>query len=161
MSKENKGLTVLLIFTFFMVVGFEMIMPLIIGHYVNDLNFLATKVAFALSVKKFSQQGLAMVGGILADRNDIKKIISIGMLLRTLGFLSLGFVDNFLVLFICMVLIGFGGVLFEAPYQTVIVFLTTDENKKKYYSIEKMKEDGKYNKIILCYVESDEPAKIL
>lgn len=135
MSKENKGLTVLLIFTFFMVVGFEMIMPLIIGHYVNDLNFLATKVAFALSVRKFSQQGLAMVGGILADRNDIKKIISIGMLLRTLGFLSLGFADNFLVLLICMVLIGFGGVLFEAPYQTAIASLTTDENRKKYYSL--------------------------
>lgn len=27
--------------------------------------------------------------------------------------------------------------------------------------IEKMKEDGKYNKIILCYVEGDEPAKRL
>ena len=42
----------------FMVTGFEMIMPLIIGHYVDDLGFLATKVALALAVRKFSQQGL-------------------------------------------------------------------------------------------------------
>ena len=75
MANHRKSLAVLLVFTFFMVTGFEMIMPLIIGHYVDDLGFLATKVAFALAVRKFSQQGLAMFGGLLADRRDIRSLI--------------------------------------------------------------------------------------
>ena len=54
MANHRKSLAVLLVFTFFMVTGFEMIMPLIIGHYVDDLGFLATKVALALAVRKFS-----------------------------------------------------------------------------------------------------------
>lgn len=132
---NKKGLTILLFFTFFMVIGFEMIMPLIIGHYVNDMNFIATKVAFALAIRKFSQQGLAMIGGVLADRKDIKKIISAGMFLRTIGFTSLAYANNFLALLLSMILIGFGGVLFEAPYQTAIATLTTEQNRSRYYSL--------------------------
>lgn len=129
------SLTVLLVFTFFMVIGFEMIMPLIIGHFVNNLNFVATKVGIALAVRKFSQQGLAMVGGVLADRKDIKKLISAGMILRAIGFVSLGFAQTFISLIICMTLIGFGGVLFETPYQTAIATLTNEQNRSKYYSL--------------------------
>ena len=95
MANHRKSLAVLLVFTFFMVTGFEMIMPLIIGHYVDDLGFLATKVALALAVRKFSQQGLAMFGGLLADRRDIRSLISLGMFLRVLGFSALGFTRTF------------------------------------------------------------------
>jgi len=62
-SDRRRGLTILLIFTFFMVVGFDMIMPLVIGRYVNDIGFTATAVAVALAIRQFSQQGLALVGG--------------------------------------------------------------------------------------------------
>lgn len=132
---RKKSLTVLLFFTFFMVTGFEMIMPLVIGHYVDDLGFLATKVAFALAVRKFSQQGLAMFGGLLADRRDIRTLISLGMFLRVLGFSALGFTRTFPGLLLSMVFIGFGGVLFEPAYQTAIAFLTTDGNRARYLSL--------------------------
>ena len=135
MERSGKSLAVLLVFTFFMVTGFEMIMPLVIGHYVNTLGFLATQVAFALAVRKFSQQGLAMFGGLLADRRDIKHLISIGMLLRVLGFASLGFARSFPALLLAMVFIGFGGVVFEPAYQTAIASLTTDENRARYFSL--------------------------
>lgn len=132
---EKKSLIVLLTFTFFMVTGFELIMPLIIGHYVNNLNFLATKVALALAMRKFFQQGFAIFGGILADRKDIKKLIVSGMLVRVIGFALLGYIDNFYGLLFSMILIGFGGILFEAPYQTAIAILTTEENRARYYSL--------------------------
>ena len=38
-TDQRRGLVILLVFTFFMVVGFDMIMPLVIGHYVI-VNFL-------------------------------------------------------------------------------------------------------------------------
>lgn len=52
---NRRGLITLLFFIFFMVVGFEMIMPLIVGRYVNALGFSATAVALALAARRFSQ----------------------------------------------------------------------------------------------------------
>ena len=43
-----------------------MIMPLVIGHYVNNVGLTATAVSVALAIRQFSQQGLAMIGGALA-----------------------------------------------------------------------------------------------
>ena len=58
---QRRGLLILLFFTFFMVVGFDMIMPLVIGHYVNNVGLTATAVSVALAIRQFSQQGLAMM----------------------------------------------------------------------------------------------------
>lgn len=134
-TDNRKGLSVLLVFSFFMAVGFEMIMPLIVGYYVVTLGFAATPVAVAIAVRQFSQQGLAMVGGALADRFDIRTLISFGVLLRAVGFISLALAHNYAILLLSMVLIGFGGVLFEMPYQTAIANLTNEENRPKYYSL--------------------------
>jgi len=135
--KENnrRGLIILLVFTFFMVTGFEMIMPLVIGHYVHNLNFSATSVAFALTVRRFSQQGLALVGGVLADRLDIRRLIILGVFLRAFGFFTMVFANSFIFLLISMALIGFGGVLFDTPYQSAIAMLTNEKNRSKYYSL--------------------------
>lgn len=132
---NRQVLITLLFFIFFMVVGFEMIMPLIVGRYVNTLGFSATAVAFALAARRFSQQGLALLGGTLADHIDIRTLISIGVLMRSIGFAALAFAGSFPRLMVSMVLIGLGGVLFETPYQTAIAALTTEENRSRYYSL--------------------------
>lgn len=134
-SSQQRGLIILLFFTFFMVMGFDMIMPLIIGHYVNNVGFTATAVAFALAVRQFSQQGLALVGGALADHFQIRTLISIGVLLRTVGFSALAFADSYGILLVAMILIGLGGVFFEMPYQSAIAMLTTEKNRPRYYSL--------------------------
>ena len=56
-TDQRRGLVILLVFTFFMVVGFDMIMPLVIGHYVNNIGLTATAVSVALAIRQFSQQG--------------------------------------------------------------------------------------------------------
>ncbi|MFA9556552.1 MFS transporter [Evansella sp. AB-rgal1] len=133
--KERRGLLILLFFTFFMVVGFGMIMPLIVGHYVNAMGFSATAVAIALATRQFSQQGLALVGGALADRFELRMLISIGVLLRSVGFVTLAFASDYSILLVAMIVIGLGGVLFEMPYQTAIATLTNSENRSRYYSL--------------------------
>ena len=132
---QRRGLLILLFFTFFMVVGFDMIMPLVIGHYVNNVGLTATAVSVALAIRQFSQQGLALVGGALADRFQVRTLISMGVFLRVLGFLALAFSSAYGLLIAAMILIGLGGVLFEMPYQSAIAMLTTDENRPKYYSL--------------------------
>ena len=132
---QRRGLLILLFFTFFMVVGFDMIMPLVIGHYVNNVGLTATAVSVALAIRQFSQQGLAMIGGALADRCQVKTLISVGVFLRVLGFLTLAFSSAYGMLIAAMILIGLGGVLFEMPYQSAIAMLTTNDNRPKYYSL--------------------------
>ena len=134
-SNQRRGLVILLFFTFFMVVGFDMIMPLVIGHYVSNIGLTATAVSVALAIRQFSQQGLAMVGGALADRFQVRTLISMGVFLRVLGFLALAFSSSYGMLIAAMILIGLGGVLFEMPYQSAIAMLTTDENRPRYYSL--------------------------
>ena len=128
---QRRGLLILLFFTFFMVVGFDMIMPLVIGHYVNNVGLTATAVSVALAIR----QGLAMIGGALADRFQVKTLISVGVFLRVLGFLTLAFSSAYGMLIAAMILIGLGGVLFEMPYQSAIAMLTTNDNRPKYYSL--------------------------
>ena len=132
---QRRGLLILLFFTFFMVVGFDMIMPLVIGHYVNNVGLTATDVSVALAIRQFSQQGLAMIGGALADRFQVKTLNSVGVFLRVLGFLTLAFSSAYGMLIAAMILIGLGGVLFEMPYQSAIAMLTTNDNRPKYYSL--------------------------
>ena len=134
-TDQRRGLVILLVFTFFMVVGFDMIMPLVIGHYVNNIGLTATAVSVALAIRQFSQQGLAMIGGALADRFQVKTLISVGVFLRVLGFLTLAFSSAYGMLIAAMILIGLGGVLFEMPYQSAIAMLTTNDNRPKYYSL--------------------------
>jgi DHA1 family multidrug resistance protein-like MFS transporter len=134
-GNSHRGLLILLVFTFFMALGFDMIMPLVIGHYVNARGFSASSIAFALAVRQFSQQGLALIGGGLADRFDIRTLIGAGVLVRVIGFASLAFADTFPVLLLTMALIGLGGVLFEMPYQTAIAALTNEKNRPRYYSL--------------------------
>ncbi len=133
--EQKRALFIIMLFTFFMGMGFDMIMPLVIGHYVGDLHFMATQVALALAMRKFIQQGLSVFGGYLADHVDIKKLIALGVGIRTIGFLMLGFSDTFLMLLFSMFLTGLGGILFETPYQTAIIFLTTQKNRAKYYAL--------------------------
>ena len=109
---QRRGLLILLFFTFFMVVGFDMIMPLVIGHYVNNVGLTATAVSVALAT-----------------------LISVGVFLRVLGFLTLAFSSAYGMLIAAMILIGLGGVLFEMPYQSAIAMLTTNDNRPKYYSL--------------------------
>ncbi|MDR2360247.1 MAG: MFS transporter [Oscillospiraceae bacterium] len=134
-TDQRRGLIILLIFTFFMVIGFDMIMPLIIGHYVNDIGFTATAVALALAIRQFSQQGLALVGGALADRFQIRTLIGMGVFLRAIGFSALAFANSYGLLLIAMALIGLGGVFFEMPYQAAIAVLTDEKNRSRYYSL--------------------------
>ena len=132
---QRRGLLILLFFTFFMVVGFDMIMPLVIGHYVNNVGLTATAVSVALAIRQFSQQGLEMTGGALADRFQVKTLISVGVFLRVLGFLTLAFSRAYGMLIAAMILIGLGGILCEMPYQSAIAMLTTNDNRPKYYSL--------------------------
>ena len=132
---RRRGLIALLVYTFFMVIGFTMIMPLVAVHFVTDVRMAAASVGLALAIRHVTQQGLAIAGGMLADRFGARRMICLGVLLRAGGFASLAMASNLPLLLVAMVISALGGALFEAPYQASIAALTTDENRPRYYSL--------------------------
>lgn len=132
---RRRGLNGLLVYTFFMIVGFAMLMPLVAVHFVNDLGMAAATVGAALALRQLTQQGLALVGGLLADRFGTRPMICLGVAVRALGFASLAFADTLPLLFAAMVLAALGGALFEAPYQAAIAALTTPDTRARYYAL--------------------------
>lgn len=132
---RRRGLNGLLVYTFFMIIGFAMLMPLVAVHFVNNLGMAAATVGGALALRQLTQQGLALAGGMLADRYGARPMICLGVAVRALGFASLAFADTLPLLFGAMVLAALGGALFEAPYQAAIAALTTADTRSRYYAL--------------------------
>ena len=134
-SSRRRGLFALLAATFLMWGGFFMVVPLISIHYVDGLGWAAAAIGLVLAVRQSTQQGLAMFGGVLADRIGVKLPLCAGMLIRAAGFAAMAWANNLGLLLLAAVLAALGGALFEAPRSAAIAALTTPENRARFYSI--------------------------
>ncbi|MEU0720527.1 MFS transporter [Streptomyces lavendulocolor] len=93
--------------------AFYMLMPYLAAHLAGSLGLAAWAVGLVLGVRNFSQQGMFLIGGTLADRFGYKTPIMAGCLLRTVGFGLLGWVDNLPALIAASAATGFAGALFN------------------------------------------------
>ncbi|MFZ3561801.1 MULTISPECIES: MFS transporter [unclassified Streptomyces] len=93
--------------------AFYMLMPYLAAHLSGALGLAAWAVGLVLGVRNFSQQGMFLIGGTLADRFGYKAPIMAGCLLRTVGFGLLGWVDNLPTLIAASAATGFAGALFN------------------------------------------------
>ncbi|MEV6292780.1 MFS transporter [Streptomyces sp. NPDC051896] len=93
--------------------AFYMLMPYLATHLADGLGLAAWAVGLVLGVRTFSQQGMFLIGGTLADRLGYKAPIMAGCLLRTLGFDLLGWVGNLPALLAASAATGFAGALFN------------------------------------------------
>lgn len=93
--------------------AFYMLMPYLAAHLAGPLGLATWAVGLVLGVRNFSQQGMFLIGGTLADRFGYKAPILAGCLLRTAGFAMLGWVDNLPALIIGSAATGFAGALFN------------------------------------------------
>ncbi|MFF7211933.1 MDR family MFS transporter [Streptomyces sp. NPDC008238] len=93
--------------------GFFMLMPYLADHLAGGLGLAAWAVGLVLGVRNFSQQGMFVLGGTIADRFGYKTPIVIGCTLRTAGFALLGLVDSLPALVAASAAAGFAGALFN------------------------------------------------
>lgn len=93
--------------------AFYMLMPYLAAHLAGPLGLAAWAVGLVLGVRNFSQQGMFLIGGTIADRLGYKAPIMAGCLLRTAGFGLLGRVDNLPALIAASAATGFAGALFN------------------------------------------------
>lgn len=108
-----RSVQLLLINQLMINLGFYMLMPYLAAYLSGELALATWVVGLLLGVRNFSQQGMFLVGGTLADRFGCKPLIVAGCGLRTVGFALLGAVDSLWVLVLASVATGFAGALFN------------------------------------------------
>ncbi|MCV7154051.1 MFS transporter [Mycolicibacterium pyrenivorans] len=108
--------------------GFYMLMPYLAGYLAGPLGLAAWAVGLVLGVRNFSQQGMFIVGGTLADRLGYKPLIVAGCLLRTAGFGLLIVAESLPAVLIASAATGFAGALFNPA---VRAYLAADAGPRR------------------------------
>ncbi|WP_036541910.1 MFS transporter, partial [Nocardia cyriacigeorgica] len=122
----SKPSRMLMINQFAINTGFFMLMPYLAGYMAGPLGLAAWAVGLVLGIRNFSQQGMFLVGGTLADRLGYKPLIVAGCLLRTGGFALLAFADSLPALIIASAATGFAGALFNPAVRAYLAVDSAD-----------------------------------
>lgn len=108
--------------------GFYMLMPYLAGYLAGPLGLAAWTIGLVLGVRNFTQQGMFIIGGTLADRLGYKPLIVAGCLLRTAGFGLLVVADSLPAILIASAATGFAGALFNPA---VRAYLAADSGARR------------------------------
>ncbi|MFD5555104.1 MFS transporter [Streptomyces sp. NPDC127068] len=128
LRSHPRGVQLLLVNQFTINLGFYMLMPYLAAHLSGTLGLAAWAVGLVLGVRNFSQQGMFLVGGTLADRLGHKPMIVAGCVLRTLGFAALGLVSSVPALIAASAVAGLAGALFNPA---VRAYLAADAGDRR------------------------------
>ncbi|SER11734.1 Sugar phosphate permease [Streptomyces sp. yr375] len=124
----ERSVRLLMVNQFTINLGFYMLMPYLAAHLSGTLGLAGWVVGLVLGVRNFSQQGMFLVGGTLADRFGYKPMIVAGCLLRTVGFATLGLVDSLTALIAASAATGLAGALFNPA---VRAYLAADAGERR------------------------------
>ena len=124
----ERSVQLLMVNQFTINLGFYMLMPYLAAHLSGTLALAGWVVGLVLGIRNFSQQGMFLVGGTLADRFGYKPMIVAGCVLRTVGFATLGFADSLAVLIAASAAIGLAGALFNPA---VRAYLAADAGERR------------------------------
>jgi MFS family permease len=124
----ERSVQLLMVNQFTINLGFYMLMPYLAAHLSGTLGLAGWLVGLVLGVRNFSQQGMFLVGGTLADRFGYKPMIVAGCVLRTVGFATLGLVDSLAALIAASAATGLAGALFNPA---VRAYLAADAGERR------------------------------
>ncbi|RCV47776.1 MFS transporter [Marinitenerispora sediminis] len=119
--RELPGVTRLLLLTQLAFnIGFYLVVPFLAVHLAEDLMLAGWAVGVVLGVRTFSQQGLFVVGGALADRFGTKPVVLAGCAIRVAGFLVLATAGDLATVLLGAVLTGFAAALFSPAVESAL-----------------------------------------
>ncbi|WP_406005815.1 MFS transporter [Streptomyces sp. NBC_00637] len=102
-------------------IGFFAVLPFLAGHLGEAVGMAGWLVGFVLGLRTFSQQGLFVVGGALADRYGVRPVVLAGCALRIAGFGWLGYAEQTWTVVGAVLLIGFAAALFSPAVESEVV----------------------------------------
>ena len=95
-------------------------LPFLSEHLGQAVGMAGWLVGFVLGLRTFSQQGLFVVGGALADRYGIRPVVLAGCALRIAGFAWLGYATRTWAVIGAVLLIGFAAALFSPAVESEV-----------------------------------------
>jgi DHA1 family multidrug resistance protein-like MFS transporter len=133
-----KGVPLLLVNSLLMSLGFFALIPYLSIYLTESLQWTPLLAGLLLMIRQISQQGLTFVTGMLADRLGYKLMLSIGLIVRGIGFSLFAFIHHPFGLFIAAIITGIGGAIFEPTSNGALSTLTPVSERGKIYSIKKV-----------------------
>ncbi|MEW1632456.1 MFS transporter [Streptomyces sp. NPDC093801] len=124
----ERSVRLLMVNQFTINLGFYMLMPYLATHLAGPLGLAGWTVGLILGVRNFSQQGMFLIGGTLADRLGYKPMIVAGLVLRIAGFATLGLVDSVPALLAASAATGLAGALFNPASRA---YLAADAGERR------------------------------
>ena len=119
----------MLLTAFAMSLGFFMLIPLVSVYYTESLGFTAAMVGLALAVRQFSQQGLMLVTGSLAERIGYRPVLATGMLIRSAGFAMFVVAGDLPRLLVASFVAALGGAFFEVSARALMATLVPADHR--------------------------------
>ena len=101
-------------------IGFYAVLPFLAEHLGTGIGMAGWMVGLVLGLRTFSQQGLFVVGGALADRYGVRPVVLAGCVLRIAGFGWLGFAEATWAVVGAVLLIGFAAALFSPAVESEV-----------------------------------------
>lgn len=101
-------------------IGFYVVLPFLAEHLGTAIGMAGWMVGLVLGLRTFSQQGLFVVGGALADRYGVRPVVLAGCVLRIAGFGWLGFAEASWAVVGAVLLIGFAAALFSPAVESEV-----------------------------------------
>ncbi|MDX3579926.1 MFS transporter [Streptomyces sp. FL07-04A] len=121
-AKAGPGLPslprLLIVTQFAFNVGFFAVLPFLAEHLGDAVGMAGWLVGFVLGLRTFSQQGLFVVGGALADRHGVRPVVLAGCALRVVGFAWLGYAEQTWTVVAAVLLTGFAAALFSPAVES-------------------------------------------
>ncbi|MFE7629436.1 MFS transporter [Kocuria sp. NPDC057446] len=99
-------------------IGFYAVVPFLAGAMGSEYGLGAAAIGLVLGARTFSQQGMFLFGGMLADRWGARRAILTGCLVRILGYATLAAASDVTLFLLGAVLTGTGGALFSPALQS-------------------------------------------
>ncbi len=141
-SRSSAAVKVLVINQGSFNLGFYMLLPYLAGYLTGDLGFAAWAVGLVLGVRSFSQQGMFVVGGTLADRLGYKPVIIAGCVIRLVGFGSFAVFGTLWGIVAAAVLSGFGAALFSPAVDAYLAHESEEERAEAFSLFNVFGESG-------------------
>ncbi|MCR8981078.1 MDR family MFS transporter [Brevibacillus laterosporus] len=135
LKKTPGAIRWLLALSFCMNLGFYALIPYLTLYLTGSYGWALSMAGLVLSVRQFSQQGVAFLGGIIADRCGYKLTMILGMIVRGLGFLAFAFCTETWHFFIAAIFSGLGGSLFEPAVSASYAVLTPEGIRKDVFGV--------------------------
>ena len=109
----------LLCASFFFNLAFYMLIPYLAWHLRENLLLSAGTIGLLLGARHLSQQGMFVLGGLLADRWGNKFLLLLGCWLRAISLILLALSEHLFPVALAILLIGFSAALFTPAAQAL------------------------------------------